>query len=416
MMTVDSRLRKIPHMHWITIIALFFALASIWGSTVNTASLFITPIQETLQATRPQMVMGTTVKGLGNILGAFICAFLLKRMPVMQVIRLAALLLTGSVFAMSYVNSLLQYYLAIIFQTSMTSIGAYVPMSIVIQNWFEKHVTGYWLCFYGFRFRGMIYNYLGGPWIPAFGWRRTLFLFGIITLISLFITLFVIVRATPYHLNLRPYGAADDFELTDVTDDLPGVEMKDALKSIRFWIFISAIFLVTMTTNALFNNLSPHLIDIGYSLPQAAQVSSAFMLFLMIGKPVIGYAFESLGLKAASIICTLAIALGVLSAILAGHKIFLITLVVGAGMGFSFSSIAYPAFSKSLFGAKNYASFASFLQISAGAGMLVGPIVTGLLYQYSKSYILNFILALVYSTISILIWLFVLPKRGHEPY
>ncbi|NLB08299.1 MAG: MFS transporter [Clostridiales bacterium] len=416
-MAIDSKLSKVPHMHWITVLALFFALAAIWGSTGNSAGIFITPIQETLNATRPQMVIATTLKGLGSIGGAFICAFLLKRMPVMQVIRLAALLLTASVFAMSYIHNLIHYYLIVMVQAALTSTGTYIPMSIVVQNWFEKKTsmaTGF--AFMGSGLGGMVYNYLGGIWIPTVGWRRTLFLFGIITLVSLFLTLFVITRATPYHLNLRPFGASDKFESEQLEKELTGLEVKEAFRSIKFCVFISANFLITLSTNALFNNMSPHLIDIGYSLPQAAQVSAFFMLFLMLGKPVLGYAFEFLGLKIASVISTLAITLALTSAIFADNAYFLLPLTVGSGLGLSFSSIAYPAFSKHLFGQKNYAVFASILQISAGLATLLGPITTSLLYSYSKNYISTFILALIYTALTILIWLFVLPKRGHEPF
>ena len=231
-------------------------------------------------------------QGVGNIGGAFLCAFLLKRVPVIQVIRLAAILLSASVFAMSYIQNLFHYYLIVMIQTVLTCIGTYIPMSIVIQNWFEKNTSmAIGVAFMGSGLGGIVYNYLGGIWIPTVGWRRTLFLFGIITLVSLFLTLFVITRATPYHLNLRPFGASDNLESEQLQKELTGMEVKDALRNVRFWFFITAIFLVTLSTNALFNNMSPHLIDLGYSLQQAAQVSAAFMLFLMFGKPALGYVF-----------------------------------------------------------------------------------------------------------------------------
>ncbi|MGI6091148.1 MAG: MFS transporter [Saccharofermentanales bacterium] len=416
-MAIDNKLRKIPHMHWITVLALFLALAALWGSTANSSGIFITPIQESLNATRPQMVIATTLKGVGNIGGAFLCAFLLKRVPVIQVIRLAAILLTASVFAMSYIQNLFHYYLIVMIQAVLTCIGTYIPMSIVIQNWFEKNTSmAIGVAFMGSGLGGIVYNYLGGIWIPTVGWRRTLFLFGIITLVSLFLTLFVITRATPYHLNLRPFGASDNLESEQLQKELTGMEVKEALRNVRFWFFITAIFLVTLSTNALFNNMSPHLIDLGYSLQQAAQVSAAFMLFLMFGKPVLGYAFEFMGLKIASVISTLAVTLALLSSIFAGNAYFLWPLAIGSGVGLSFSSIAFPAFSKHLFGQKNYASFASILQISAGLATLLGPVLTSLLYNYSKSYISTYVLALIYTILTILIWLFVLPKRGHEPF
>ena len=404
-------------MHWVTVLALFFALAAIWGSTLNSSSLFITPIQESLNATRPEMVMGMTVKGLGNIVGAFLCAYLLRRMPVIKLVRIAGLLLVASIFALVYVQSIAQYYLVLTIQSALTSIGGYIPMSIIIHNWFEKYTSlAIGMAFMGSGFGGMIYNYLGGIWIPSLGWRKTLVFFGILTLAVEIITLFFITRATPYNLNMRPFGAPESWEDEEEEEVFTGMEIKEAFISPRFWIFLLAIFLVTMTTNGLFNNLSPHLIDSGYSLTEAARISSLLMLFLMLGKPFIGFLYEALGLKLASVLSTVFMLLGVVSALFIHSAFFIVTLIIGAGIGFAYSSIAYPAYARHLFGLKNFANFSAFLQITSGAGTLIGPIITSLTYYYTKSYNLYFYISLFYILLALAIWIFVLPKRGREPY
>ncbi len=415
--TIDSKLERLPYMHWVTVLALFFALAAIWGSTLNSSSLFITPIQESLNATRPEMVMGMTVKGLGNIVGAFLCAYLLRRMPVIKLVRIAGLLLVASIFALVYVQSIAQYYLVLTIQSALTSIGGYIPMSIIIHNWFEKYTSlAIGMAFMGSGFGGMIYNYLGGIWIPSLGWRKTLVFFGILTLAVEIITLFFITRATPYNLNMRPFGAPESWEDEEEEEVFTGMEIKEAFISPRFWIFLLAIFLVTMTTNGLFNNLSPHLIDSGYSLTEAARISSLLMLFLMLGKPFIGFLYEALGLKLASVLSTVFMLLGVVSALFIHSAFFIVTLIIGAGIGFAYSSIAYPAYARHLFGLKNFANFSAFLQITSGAGTLIGPIITSLTYYYTKSYNLYFYISLFYILLALAIWIFVLPKRGREPY
>ena len=406
-------------MHLFTVLAVFFSLAAMWGSTFNSSSLFITPIQDSLGATRAQMVVGVTIKGLGTIIGSFFCAYILKRMQIMRVMRVSGLLLVGSIFALSFVQNIPQYYLVLAFQTIITSIGGYIPLSMIIQRWFEINtsvVMGF--AFMGSGFGGMIYNWLGGIWIPDMGWRQTYVIFGIITFAVLFIT-FSILRPTPYHFNLRPLGAEEDDDAhheSDTQEASIGANIKDELKSIRFWLFLIAIFLTTMITNVLFNNLSPHVIDFGYSLTQASRISSAMMIFLMLGKPVIGYLFEVLGLKGASIICTLSMAIGLISAIFISQSFFVITLIIASGIGFAYGSVSYPAYSHRLFGPKNYAGFSSLLQIVSGAGSIISPLITGALYSRTGSYIVSFSVALVYCVIAILIWMVALPKRGREPY
>ncbi|HZW97848.1 MAG TPA: MFS transporter [Bacillota bacterium] len=406
-------------MHWITALAVFFALAVMWGSTLNSASLFITPMQASLGATRAEMVIGVTVKGVGSIIGSFFCANILKRLKVLRVLRIGGLLLVGSVFALSLVQNISQYYLVLAIQSIVISVGGYIPMSIIIQNWFEKKtpvVMG--IAFMGSGFGGIIYNWLGGIWIPRLGWRQTYVLFSIITLVVLLITL-SIVRSTPFHFGLRPLGAEEGNEVKNESGEqksLAGAKIKEELKSARFWMLLLAIFLISMGSDALFYNVSPHLIDTGYSLTVAARISSAMMVFLMLGKPIVGYLFEMLGLKLASIISTLLMIIGLISAVFISRSFFIITLVIGAGVGFASLSVSFPTYASKLYGARDYANFSSCLQIANSVGKIVGPLIVGALFSRTGSYTSSFYVALLYNVIVLLIWLFVLPKRGREPY
>lgn len=406
-------------MHWITALAVFFALAVMWGSTLNSASLFITPMQASLGATRAEMVIGVTVKGVGSIIGSFFCANILKRLKVLRVLRIGGLFLVGSVFALSLVQNILQYYLVLAIQSIVISVGGYIPMSIIIQNWFEKKtpvVMG--IAFMGSGFGGIIYNWLGGIWIPRLGWRQTYVLFSIITLVVLLITLSV-VRSTPFHFGLRPLGAEEGSEAKNESGEqksLVGTKIKEELKSARFWMLLLAIFLISMGSDALFYNVSPHLIDTGYSLTVAARISSAMMVFLMLGKPIVGYLFEILGLKLASIISTLLMIIGLISAVFISRSFFIITLVIGAGVGFASLSVSFPTYASKLFGAKDFAGFSAALQIANSVGKIIGPLIVGALFSRTGSYTSSFYVALLYNVVVLLIWLFVLPKRGHEPY
>ncbi|MGI6090706.1 MAG: MFS transporter [Saccharofermentanales bacterium] len=414
---IEDRLRQSTHMHWIIVAAVMFTLVAMWGATYNSYSLFVTPVQESLQVSRSDIVLGVTVKGIGSILGSYLCALLLNKIPVMKLLRLCALLLVGNIVSLSFVQNLWQYYAVLFIQAVLTVVGGFIPLSIIIHNWFEKRsALAIGLAFTGTGLGGAIFNWLGGIWIPSMGWRRTMFLFGIINLFVFLITLFLIIRATPYELGLRPYGASDHSDITEAVGEMQGIEVREAFRSVRFWVFMSAVFLMGIATNSLFNNISPHLIDTGYSLSLAAKITSALMLFLMIGKALIGYLFDLLGLRRGALLCTLSISLGIFSAIMINNRIFILTLVVGAGIGLSFNSIAYPVFSLHLFGPKNYARFSSFLQIAHGFATILNPIIVSIIFQRSHSYVPAFWIFFIISCLVAITWLFVLPSQNKEPF
>lgn len=414
---IENRLRQSTHMHWIIVGAVMVTLVAMWGATYNSYSLFVTPVQESLRVSRSDIVLGVTVKGIGSILGSYLCSFLLNKMSVMKLLRLSAFLLVGNIISLSLVQNLLQYYAALFVQAVLTITGGFIPLSVIIHNWFEKRSSlAIGLAFTGTGLGGVIFNWLGGIWIPSMGWRRAMFLFGIINLFVFLITLFLIIRATPYEMGLRPYGASDSPEASEVAAEPQGIEVREALRSARFWIFISAIFLMGIATNSLFNNISPHLIDSGYSLPQAAKITSVLMVFLMIGKALIGYLFDLLGIRRGALLCTLLVSLGIFSAIMVNNRIFVLTLIVGAGIGLSFNSIALPVFSLHLFGQKNYSRFSSLLQIAHGFATILNPIVVSVIYRSSRSYIPAFWIFFTLSCLVAVTWLFILPGQNKEPF
>jgi len=407
-------------MHWLIVGAVMFTLVTMWGATYNSFSLFVTPIQESLGVTRAEIVLGVTVKGIGSIVGSYLCSYLLSLMPVMKLLRLVSLLIVANIISLSYIQNLFQYYIVLFLQAILTVLGGFIPLSIIIHNWFEKRSSfAIGLAFTGTGLGGVIYNWLGGIWIPTLGWRRTMFIFGLIALVGFIITLFFIIKATPFELNLRPYGFTDsprEEEQKEVKAEQKGREVKEVFRLVRFWIFMVAIFLVGLATNSLFNNISPHLIDSGYDLASAAKITSALMLFLMIGKPLIGYLFDIWGLKLGAAFCTLCIAVGIFSAVMLSYKLFIITLVVGAGIGLSFNSIAYPAFSLHLFGPKNYARFSSYLQIAHGFATILNPIIISIIFQRKQSFNPAFWVFFVFTCLVAIVWLLLLPTRKNEPY
>ncbi|HHV42818.1 MAG TPA: MFS transporter [Clostridiaceae bacterium] len=398
--------------HWLTVGAIFFALVAIWGATYYSYSLFVTPIQDTLGVSRAQMVLGVTLKGIGSIIGSFLCSYFLSIVPVIKLVRLTSLLIVANIISLSFVQNLLQYYIVIFLQATLCSIGGYIPLSMIIHNWFKKDSSlAIGIALTGSSFGGVVFNWLGGIWIPALGWRKTMFLYGIITLVNSLITLFLIVKPSPAAVGLEPYGADKLPAQENSEKELAGVEVGAAFRSLRFWLLMIAIFLLSLAVDSVFTNLSPHLIDAGYLLPQAAKISSALMIVLMVGKPITGYLFDLLGLKTTSVVCILGLALGLISAIMINNVIFIVTLILGAGIGLAYSSVAFPIFSQELFGPKNYARFLSYMQISYGVSSIIAPVILSFIYRRTQSFVPAFRIFLALTLLVALIFFLILPAR-----
>jgi MFS family permease len=173
---------------------------------------------------------------------------------------------------------------------------------------------------------------------------------------------------------------------------------------------------MSLSNDTLFSNLPPHLIDEGYQLTEAAKISSAIMIFLTVGKSLMGYLYDVLGLKITSILSSLCTIVGLFSAIMISNKVFAVPLAVSTGLGLAFSSVAFSILVRSMYGPKNYARFSSYLQITYGIATIIAPVIISFIYNKTHSYVFAFWLLLISTVLAAVAFFFILPKKGQSPY
>jgi len=209
---------------------------------------------------------------------------------------------------------------------------------------------------------------------------------------------------------LLPYGA-NEVQLSQILVEKPSMMMREAMKTPRFWLLNLCAILVMFGLNPLMTTTAPHLTDIGYSIQYSANVVALTMGSLAVGKLVLGKMFDSWGLKKTLISACLALIIGLTGLLFAKYPPALIAVILGAGLGAAYGTIANTSITIELYGMKDYSSIYGFLTAVGFFGGAVEPMLSGYLYDLYGNYQRSFLIGLAASALAIVVYLVILRDK-----
>ena len=206
---------------------------------------------------------------------------------------------TGFLF-LSSVHSIVSYFLSFALIACGASLGGYLPISVVVLNWFvRKRSLALGIASAGHGLGGLIVLLVAWSVVNN-GWRPTAFVSGIVIL--------VVGTACALLLRQRPekYGYLPDGDqpvksksVTPETQeqknnadiDLPSADdftVQEALKTRSFWLIAAGHASAVLTISAVSLHLAPHLVQrMDMSLESAGSIVS-LLLFMSIAGRLIG--------------------------------------------------------------------------------------------------------------------------------
>jgi len=389
---------------WYIVIAAVLLMAVCWGVVFNTASLFIDPISTELGISRQAMNLTFSIRSICQLAVALFSGVIYKKLKMINLMKIASVTSVLSLFLHSYIKSLGSLYLLTAISGSSIILLGTLPLSTIINNWFhEKNGTAIGLAFMGSGLGGMLFNSLSGVWIITYGWRITYQILAIIMLVTVIPTVFVIIKINPKDVGLSPFGEskANDIDTLDKKDfEYDGIMLSEARKTSLFWIICLGSVTLTMSGITLLNNIAPHLTNINYSPTFSANIVALSMGSLALGKLILGYLFDRLGLKITTLLSSVAIILGLISLLYADKNIALLIMLVCVGLGCSYLTVGYPVVVQVLFGRKDYSAIYGILNAAHSIGGIISPVIIGYLFDRTDSYNSSFMIMAVIAVIS----------------
>jgi len=240
--------------------------------------------------------------------------------------------------------------------------------------------------------------------VSTFSWRVSCAVIGTMAfLIIVFAAQFM--RRDPESMGLQPIGS-DMRGLQAHSNKEEGVTLREALRTRQFWALCLAKLADMFCLFTVVLHIVPHGMDQGLSQGMAAAVLSAIGASSIIGRIFLGMVFDRLDTAGSLLICFSLLVAGLLILQLAPDPqlLFLFAPIYGIGHG-GFFAIAAPSIGQ-YFGTKFLGLILGVMIFIGTLGGTLGPWVTGLIFDLSRSYDLAFIILTVFAVLGIFLALF----------
>ena len=342
---------------------------------------------------------------LGRIEGALfgpIEGYLTDRFGVRRMVLAGLLILGIGMVALRYIQTIWDFYGAIMVVFLGAGLAGFIPMMALINNWFSRRratATGL----------GMTGGALGGILVPGvawlvttLGWRDTFMFFGIVVLLIAF-PFTRLIRNRPEDYGLLPDGdqplpveiATSDAESSIKTNqtrhDDGSFTLSEAIRTRAFWAvaITHGLGAAVMTTVSI--HVVPAMTDAGLSLLKASSVVTIFTgtaaLFRLMGG-VLGDRYSK---RPLIIIFNVIQGLAMLVAAVAHGFPVAVIFAVLFGIGHGVRVPLLVTIRGDYFGRKHFATIFGVSQLPMNVVMMGAPIMVGLLFDSQGSYFIAFL-------------------------
>lgn len=403
--------------HWAIVIACFILMASSVGITQNCFNLFSIEIMNELKFTASQVQVMNTIATLMTMVSALVVGTVFKKFSMRRAMPVYAICLTGGFFLYSTVNSLAQLYIL----SALVGFGrggvAVVPCGLLMNNWFkEKRGFATGIALAGSTAGGFVFVRIANAIIASMDWRRAYMVLGVMAAVLIIPTVIFVIREKPEDKGLRPYGATDEDTASTVKAEFTGISRKKFLKTSAFWMLGITFFLISAINMGLQNNVSIYLtMQKGQTRELAADVASILLLSQVVGKILLGSIYDKKGVKFGSAYGCVVFLLSIVTIMLAGNKAFALIFGVIVGLALSMTTCTPPLLTSLAVGRREYSSIYGLLNAFATAGVALGPVIAGFIYDHTESYDLAWIIFAVVAVVILVLTILAMNKsKGYS--
>jgi MFS family permease len=215
--------------------------------------------------------------------------------------------------------------------------------------------------------------------IDAQGWRQAY--------VSLALLCFVPIAPLVYFLFHGPTDVRRKRTPQALHVTLPGLTMREGVRSQAFLQLVSGIFIFSLAGCVLTTNAVPVLTSQGFGRTAAAEIAGLIGIGAIVGRLCGGALLDRYDAKKVAAVCVLAPVVGVADFLLlpgVGWSAVIATLVIGLSAGAEIDACAYLAARH--FGMRSFASLFGVINGLLALANGVGPVISNHVYDLTRSY------------------------------
>lgn len=373
--------------HWIIALLTFIEMF-LFGGLLNSMSVFLIPISDSLQVSRGNYSMAMVPYNVACTISTLVSGYLFNRFGYKRSvisglsISVLSLVLTATCKTLAgfcFSKILLGIGYGVCFTTSAVRI---------VKDWFFKY--------YGLVFGTVsMSSGLGGTVltivltkiIQQSGWRAANIFLAI--LLSVTVLLFLVfMKSRPEEIGLTSYGFGHVATTKKKSKDCEwvGYSFIEWCHRPVFYLMAFASLVCCLAMFLTFKVILPHLQDQGFSVEEAAKYQSVNMLGLAVAKLLCGAATDKLGPKFVSVCCIACGATGQLLLSSNTNPVLTYTGIILCGIGLCMTSIMIPLLVMPLFGYQAASGINSVTLAMVSIASIFAEPIANLIYDRISTY------------------------------
>jgi MFS transporter, OFA family, oxalate/formate antiporter len=365
---------------WTIVAVLFATMFLIWGP-VNASGVFFVPVVKHFGWSRGLFSLLVAAAPLAAGLSSPVIGSLLDRFGERRIMMTGAALVALSYLALSRADSAAAFLAIFVVLGVGVTASTIIPSALVITNWFpEQRGLALGIAFAGIPLGGTGISILASHVVLRFGFRAGY--------IAMALPMLVIVIPLLWMFMLtRPGGEEGRAAATQsAVSALPGLEVRDALRSRSFWLFAIAEMMFATAGVGIRVHLVPLLTGVGYSPPIAAEIFGAMFLFSALGSFLAGPLADRFGGRVTLAAVFLGGAAGIATLFGVKHLLAITAFVITFGLVRDTTAVLGPIAVGESLGVKRLGGLLGFLALFTTFGFALGPIIAGRIFDRSGSY------------------------------
>jgi predicted MFS family arabinose efflux permease len=369
---------------WAVVAGLAAVLCVIFGVTMNSFGVFLLPIGAEFGSGSEETSRVVMVFVLCMNLSMPAAGWLLDRVRPRPVMVAGALLTALGCGLGAESGSIGRLSAAMALGGIGVGASTYVPGVVVASRWIERSRQGlaFGVLLGGASLGAVIFPVLLTEVIARLGWRA-----GMRASAAGILLLCLPLLAWAARLPAAPVEAP-------AATSASGHDLGPALRMPRYWLWVAIQVLITPSCLGIYFHIVPYLSSVGYSAQRAAGCFGATGAAAMAGFLVFGVVTRRWGAQRTLIFGTLMSSVGILVLLLASERSVglpaAIAFVLLWGGTFNLINQLAPVLLVEAMGERNFGSLLGFGSFVAGLLSSLGPTLTGMVYDATKSYALAF--------------------------
>jgi len=344
-----------------------------------TFGVFLKPIMADMGWDRGMASAAMSVHFIASALAVPVFGYLMDRWGIRRVALPGLVIYAGFLCLLGFTpHSLPIFVLLIALAGATSSIQTPLGYAKAISAWFDRRRgLALGVAMSGVGLGAFAIPQLARILIDRFGWRGAYIALGLLTLAIAFPAVALWIREP------RPGEGERRVHLS--TAALPGLDLREAVRTGRFWIMGSAFFLVAVAINGTVAHVVPLLTDHGLSRVAATATLAVFGLATLSGRLLAGWLVDRVHAPyIASVFFLAPIAGFVFLASAAGMLPAIGVMLMGLGLGTEIDLIAFLI--TRYFGQRHFGQIYGYFFMIFGLGSGVGPFLGGVTYDRAGSY------------------------------